>query len=265
MRRLVFVAFVCASVACSAPRIDTSSDETTKESIEKVKASLPEEQREKFGEALLIVAMKDVEDLGDLVALGSGPSKTSADLMKGLNGMSGREVLEEADRILALRKEKERQQALVEIAELEKKKAAAETAKAELAKFEVIKSRFRLQKRQFGRAQPIVELSVKNGTEHAISRAYFKGVLASPGRSVPWLQEDFNYQIRGGLEPGESADWSLAPNMFSSWGEVEPRKDMVLTVETVRLDGPDGETLYDSDFSETELERLETLRKEYQE
>ena len=101
-------------------------------------------------------------------------------------------------------------------------------------------------------------MRVRNGTEHAISRAYFSGTLATPGRAVPWLREDFNYQVPGGVEPGETADWSLAPNMFSEWGSVEQRDDMVLTVEVMKLDGPDGETLYDSNFSEEDDKRLPT-------
>ena len=52
------------------------------------------------------------------------------------------------------------------------------------------------------------------------------------------------------LEPGESADWNLAPNMFSDWGKVEELDDMVFTVTTTRLDGADGEALFVDNFGE---------------
>ena len=112
--------------------------------------------------------------------------------------------------------------------------------------------------------QSIIELTVKNGTSHAVSRAYFKGTIASPNRSVPWLQDTFNYLISGGLEPGEEASWSLAPNMFSDWGKVEAPSDAIFTTTVERLDGADGEALYSTiEFGEIEEERLSELKEKY--
>ena len=112
--------------------------------------------------------------------------------------------------------------------------------------------------------QPIIELTVKNGTSEAVSRAYFEGTLASPKRSVPWHKDTFNYGISGGLEPGEEASWSLAPNMFSDWGKIDAPKDAVFTVTVEQLDGPDGEPIYSTRaFSEHDQERLDELKKEY--
>ena len=78
------------------------------------------------------------------------------------------------------------------------------------------------------------------------------------------MVEDFNYQIRGGLEPGESADWSLAPNMFSEWGKVDAPEDALFTVDVVRIDGADNKVLYDSQgLSEHEIARLKMLKEKY--
>ena len=114
---------------------------------------------------------------------------------------------------------------------------------AEMTKFRIIKSRFYLQKGTLS-DDPIIELSVKNETDHPISRAYFEGTLLTPGRSVPWVKDEFNYEIAGGLEPGESANWRLLPNRFGEWGRAPNRSDMVLTVKVRRLDGPNGEKLF---------------------
>lgn len=128
----------------------------------------------------------------------------------------------------------------------------------------VNKSRFYFEKQEFGGPKPVIDLSVENKTDSPISRAYFKGTIASPGRSIPWLVEDFNYRISGGLEPGEKADWSLLPNQFSAWGRVESPEGAVFTVEVVRLDGADGKALFDSDaFSENDKKRLEILQSKY--
>src|SRR5690606_7385032 len=105
----------------------------------------------------------------------------------------------------------------------------------------------------------------KNGTEHAVARAYFEGTIATPGRSVPWLTETFNYSIPGGLESGEEANWALAPNMFSEWGTVDAPDDAVFTVTVYRLDGADGEPLLTTDgFSERNAKRLAELQEKYQ-
>ena len=148
--------------------------------------------------------------------------------------------------------------------ELEDKLKKVEEAKIELAKFQVLRSRFYKQKRKYRGAQPIIELTVKNGTKYSVSRAYFKGTLASPDRAVPWLKETFNYKISGGLEPGEEATWKLSPNMFSEWGSVDAPADAILTVEVEQLDGPNEEELFSTrNFSEYDADRLKRLNEQY--
>ena len=160
------------------------------------------------------------------------------------------------------RKKAERQQVLSEIDELEKKQIKAQKDKDELSKFQIIRSRFYKKELEFIGGQPIIELTVKNGTQYPISRAYFKGILATPGRSIPWLKDDFNYSIPGGLEPGEEATWELWQNMFSRWGHVEMHDDAIFTVEVEQLDGADNKTLFSiKDFSERDMERLAELKK----
>ena len=117
---------------------------------------------------------------------------------------------------------------------------------------------------QLPEGEPIIELTVKNGTEHAVSRAYFAGTLSSPNRSTPWLKEGFNYSIPGGLEPGEKATWKLAPDVSSKWGTVDVPKDAVFTVEVIRLDGADGRALRAlRRFTEEDEIRLNKLKEQF--
>ena len=145
-----------------------------------------------------------------------------------------------------------------------KQRDKAEQAKQQLDKFQVVRSRFYMRERQYLGEQPIIELTVKNGTDQAISRAYFSGTIASPDRSVPWHEDQFNYSISGGLEPGEEATWTLAPNSYSDWGKVDAPADAVFTVMVEKLDGPDGKVLYSTrGFSERDQERLAELKQQY--
>jgi hypothetical protein len=190
-------------------------------------------------------------------------------LMSSLNGKTVDQVIEEAEKLKEIKekekKEKEKVQALKEIKELEVELQKATESRKELSKFKVLKSRFTNEKRSkySFRKEPGIELHVKNGTKHPISRAYFRGTLTSPGRSIPWLEETFNYQIRGGLEPGEKGEWNLAPNSFSDWGKIDTKPDMVFTVEVYQLDGVKGKTLFEDNWTDSKETRLKELKKTY--
>lgn len=249
---------------CSDPKIDASSDEAMKVSVENVRESLPETKRKDFDEAIRVLAFSQI-DMKDLIAEGAaGVGNLEGKVRQSLDGKTGEQVIAAAERVRAERRERERQQALEEIVELEAKRAKSESAREQLKQFEVIRSRFYMREREYMGEQPIIELAVRNGTSSAISRAYFQGTLASPDRSVPWHRDTFNYSIPGGIEPGEKASWSLAPNMYSDWENIDAPVDAVFTVTVEQLDGPDGEAIYSTrEFSEYDEKRLKELKKEY--
>jgi hypothetical protein len=262
LKKLTIFIAVVAILACAASKVDTSTNESMKKSIERVRESLPEEKRVDFDNAIRDLALADL-NFQEIMAQGSPSADILTSKMKQrLNGKTGQQILSDAAKLREDRERKEREQAVGEIAELRRKSAAAELAKQKLAAFKVTRSRLYRETIGF-MTEPVIELSVTNGTRSAISRAYFHGIVASPGRSVPWINEDFNYPIRGGLEPGESATWRLNPNTFSGWGTKTP-SDAILTVEVVKLDGPDGKSLYDAEgLSETEQQRLAELQKKF--
>lgn len=262
--RLAFVIGCSTLFACTAePRLDGSSEAALEESVEEVRASLPQEHRDEFDEAMTLLALSGL-DMARILSGEVDEDEMYADVTQKLHGKTGDEVIAEARRIRAQRQQREKEQALAEIRELQQKQQQAERAAQSLERFEVVRSRFYKREGRFGMGEPIIELTVRNGTAHAVSRADFDGVLASPGRSVPWVSESFNYSISGGLEPGEEATWRLAPNLFSKWGTVDASDDAVLTVTVRRIDGPDGEPLYDTRaFGEREQRRLQALTDEY--
>lgn len=255
---------VAMLAACGEPKIDGATDQSFKSSMEKIVKGMDPGQRDKLEKDVMTIALADIS-FADIMS-----GKITADQQIGkvrgqLDGKTAEQVSGIADRVRADREAKEKAQALKEIKDLQDKKASAEKDKEQLSKFEVLTSRFSLNDREYSSIkQPIIYLAVKNGTSVAVSRAYFKGTIASPGRAIPWFTDTFNYKIRGGLEPGESADWSLEPNMFSDWGKVDAPKDAVFTVEVVRIDGPDEKAVYTAEgLSSSENERLESLAKKY--
>lgn len=260
------------SFGCST-KVDGSSEEAFKTSVSKMKEGLSEEDSKEFTEALVVIAMKDL-NLGAIMAGTQDGDTVASDMRRSLDGKSREEILTWANEIRAQRqaeKEKlEKEQLLAEIeaatqavAELKSAKEKAEAAKVGLSNFKIKSASFEQRKRPYiSRKQPIINLEVVNSTGVAVSRAYFRGVLKSPGREIAWLDEDFNYEISGGLEPGESAKWSLEPNMFSEWGSVDAPNDAILLLTVTRLDGPNEEPIFDSSEWDAEQdERLEKLLK----
>lgn len=265
MKKCFFALAAALLFGCGQPTVDTSTDETMKESLQEVREALPESKRAELDSALQTIAMSQL-DFSEVFATGKAPDAEAAtkDLKSMLQGKTAEEIIASADRIVAAQKAKEREGAHKEIQELVKEREAAASAMAELAKFEILRSRFYKERDYFGSLEPRIQLKVKNGTKYPISRAHFKGKISSPGRSVPWLEEEFNYPISGGLEPGEEAQWILAPNQFSEWGRVEAPPDAGLIVTVTRLDGPNGETILSTqEFTEEDQVRLEALQKEY--
>lgn len=257
------VALVLLIIGCGEPRIDASTDEKMKLSIEKVRSPLSVQERETFDKAVQVVAFNNIE-LGDLFASGSVSGLLDSKVKQALDGKTARELIASAKALERERAEKEREQALQEIRELEGKRVSAERDKIELAKCKVLRSRFLKEPQDFLGPQPIIELTIVNETPHAISRAYFMGTLGSPGRLIPWVKDSFSHEISGGLEPGEQVSWRLAPNMFSKWGSVEAPADAVFTVDVVRLDGADGKPLFSAEqFTEHDAKRLEELKRKF--
>jgi len=166
-------------------------------------------------------------------------------LCDALNGLSARQIIARSDSLRPVVTEAfERRYAHAKIQALDSARARAAAVTDSLAQFRVESARLVQEKGWLGLEATIV-LKVANGTSHAVSRAYFQGRVVSAGRSVPWIEHAFNYQIPGGLEPKESATWQLSPSMAQgAWTSVPVPKDATLEVQVTKLAGPDGELLW---------------------
>ena len=139
--------------------------------------------------------------------------------------------------------------------------AEAGQAQAELEKVEILEAHF-LGVKETKR----ILLSVRNGTSHALKALYFDAELVSPGRSVPWVEDTFHYEVPGGLEPGEKQEWLLKPNILSNWNTTAtPPQDAEFKVRLIRVDGADGEVLFEaSGLSPEDDELMRSLAAKYE-
>ncbi len=250
---------------CSDPKIDTSSMPASVVSVEKVRSSLPTYKRDEFDQGLIIMATSTTFSGIDIL----NPHRmNAAEIAESANakmhGLTGDQVIQRADEILRERRSRERAQAIRTLKRLEEKHARANTDQQQLARFTINNVRYYMSESPYGAPEPVIDLEVTNGTDQAISELFLRGVVTSADRSVPWVDESFYYVVAGGIEPGESLEWSLAPNRFGPWGETQIPDEAELTITLKGLRGIDDQPLWDSsELSESEVTRLERLRDEY--
>ena len=95
MSRLTPIIALAALAACAPPKIDSSSDESFESSMEKVRASLPEDRRGEFDAAVLAVAFHEMTGgSGNIFELANVPEDQIAQRARGkFDGMTAMEVI----------------------------------------------------------------------------------------------------------------------------------------------------------------------------
>ena len=264
--RLSAIALSVLMIAgCSDPKIDTSSMPASVVSVEKVRNSLPTYKRDDFDQGLIIISTASTFNSIDILnpnRMNAAEIAESANMQ--MHGLTGDQVIQRADQILRERRSREREQAMRTLTRLEEKQAKAKSDQQQLARFSIDNARYYMSESPYGAPEPVIDLKVTNATDKVISALSLRGVVISPDRSQPWIDEQFYYVVPGGIEPGETLAWSLAPNRFGPWGEPQIPSNAELTVSLEGLRGAEEQPLWDSPaLSESEVTKLERLREEY--
>ena len=264
--RLSAIALSVLMIAgCSDPKIDTSSMPASVVSVEKVRNSLPTYKRDDFDQGLIIISTASTFNSIDILnpnRMNAAEIAESANVQ--MHGLTGDQVIQRADQILRERRSREREQAIRTLTRLEEKQAKAKSDQQQLARFSIDNARYYMGKSPYGAPEPVIDLEVTNNTDKVVSELSLRGIVTSPDRSQPWVDEQFYYVVPGGIEPGETLAWSLAPNRFGPWGEPQIPSNAELTVRLEGLRGADEQPLWDSlALSESEVTKLERLRTEY--
>lgn len=281
MRRVVLLAGISLILlGCGPPRLDLSSEQSAEKSAAVIRASLGDSSRAEFDRAIIGIMANSL--LASVFSANDDPSPEAtkaefqekiAQVAPQLHGKTATEIIAAADRLAQelerkqkererQQKERERQQALVEIAKLTEEVQQNEKIQRILDGFQVLESRVYKKDSLFSMTNVGIYLKVKNETGNAIQRVFCKDRLTSPGRSVPWYEGSWNYEITGGLEPGETDEWRLEPGFMNDLYKAELKEDMVYTVQPCGLQLADGTKIEVEDLIELH-ERLNALRKAY--
>jgi Sec-independent protein translocase protein TatA len=135
----VFFLFSCTK------KIDGTSEDTMKSSIEEIKKSLNDDKKKEFEESLQLIMFHGL-DFGKMFE-DDGAEITIKDFKSKIDGMTASDIIAEGKRIKEEVERKKKEQAKSEIEELYKNKAQAESDRKQLEKFEVKRSRFYIKKR----------------------------------------------------------------------------------------------------------------------
>lgn len=245
--------------------IDASDEKSLKESISAIQDGLSDSKKEDFKEAVQLLVFSELQGQGGIFALaGKNPEDLAGDLYKSLDGKNANDIIKLAEKKKRKLKEKQLQSIEDEISELNRRKIEADKTADILAKIEIANPKFYWATEYYSQ-KPVIDFTITNNTDIAIAKGFFHGTVASPGRTIPWISEEFNYEFKGGLEPKESKSLQLAPNMFSGWAvtETRDRDDIVMTIEVINAENAQGDNIATS-FGDAESKRLETLIEEKQ-
>lgn len=236
------IAAMCAAalVAGCGDRINTSNPQAYQSSVTKMMADMTSEQKVKFTEAMTAIAF-DTSDVSPNAFVGD-PSSVIF-----LGGAGEKIKGKTADQIIRLGYEtriaKLNDEILVGMQTVQAAKAERDRHKATFDSIRIEGVRFYVQRNYI--VEPVIEFRITNGSNIVLRQGFFQGTLTSPGRSVPWVDEAFNHEFSGGLEPGESRLLQLSPNMFGEWGQGDHinRKDLQLAVRLINVEDSNGTKL----------------------
>lgn len=268
---IVLLAVTLSGCVDEEARLDASSEEALQASTKRISDSLPPGERERFGQALIALTFGEAVNSTSFLTAAKAAQNPNFMVTAALplSGKTGAEIITIADTKAAERKFRQAAAIAQEIETLKKDieagQASAEKSRSLLNGLVITGARFRYNDTGYSR-QPSIAFKIENKGTVPIKRFFARGILETPGRAVPWVDDDFNYEIPGGMEPGETQNLDLAPNQFSAWGKVPPdaTKNAVLTISVVDFEGPDGNRQVGS--SEEELtakrSRLTELEKQ---
>lgn len=251
-------------------KIDGSSDQSLKSSMADISKALPESEKEDFSKYLMLVSLKHVNIFSPTVEV---------DMRNALNGKTAREIIEEGKNI-EIEKKKEDikresdEKKMVEIKklekierdkekiqELEKEIELQKLIKDKLEQIKFSDAKFRILDNDFMK-EAVLSFTISNYSDEVLKTVYAKGTLISDGRTLPWFEDNFNFNVSGGLEKGETRTFNLTPNLLSSWSNVNAPEDAKLFITINGIENANSEKINIISMN-SNIKDLDELKSKY--
>ncbi len=252
-RGSALITVVLVLAGCGPVTLDVSSIEALEQSLFDLREAMTPEERARFEEALDYL-------VGGAVVSSEEPDRGQVEsvleLYRPLAGRTAEGIVAEA----RFRRIREVRSAVIY---LESGRDATEAARRELARFQFGAARVFKRHRQF-LDWPVIEMRAFNGTDHTVHLVHFRAALLSPEDEDPWLVEEFDHVVLGGLEAGAGDVWRIEPRQRDWIRLIDPHPDLMFRLEPMRLEALGGNVLASSDWGEIEAHRLGIYRSTLQ-
>lgn len=272
MRFLAIALFAVLLAGCSEPRIDTTSEAALQTSLEKVRASLPADQR---GEFDALVAQAQTDAAGDKPAA-DGTADAAADRMRAfaaVDNMTGTQAIETLRTQAARRAEQqaaEESRLQAEQAAREKRELATLTAKAEantasMAKLRSIEiSDLQPEIRRAGtRRSYAIVARVRNTLAKPIGRIRFDYAVTSAGKAGALNSGSGEFLVDETLPPGETRNLEArgdAAAFAEAVKALDENRKAVLAVTITDVADASGKSILAPDLTAAEERRWKRLQ-----
>jgi hypothetical protein len=102
----------------------------------------------------------------------------------------------------------------------------------------------------------VIEFAVRNGGKSPIARIYFRSVLTTPNRSIPWAKQEFVQVFKGGLEPREKQQLTIQPR-YGNWNDPQLKDlpDAELKVVVMNFEDANGQNVIAVDSDSLDQKR----------
>jgi hypothetical protein len=226
------------------PRIDTSSDERMRESTERLRDSLNDDQKAKFEQAVRYIAF-DGLTFNDIMSA----DETIKKIKEKFKNKSYDDIIFDARKIVKR-----------EIKNLNNEKSYSASARKSLEDIVVERTTITTDNSGF-LPKRILYMMVKNNTGRNLSTIAFNIKTFAPGREVPYLNDDFKYEIPGGIQAGETLEWQLEPNTFlnDEWNRDVPNG--IIQIKAIACVDPSGATIFQDTWSAEKDKLMQTLKE----
>ena len=228
MKKYFLLLTVLCLIGCAEklPKIDSSTPEAYKASIEQVTASVPKESEEKFRFAMGILSFESLKDyIVDGVIMIDPDSEeeiqTRQQFQKSLHGLNYKQIVARTDQLMRSKLELARERYEEEMIKSLEEARAVTNAEPELAK--IVESNFQMNSRE-------ISMQIENGTKLYLTELWFLGLVQPTEYQFPNTRfETLNFDKP--LAPGEKR--TVVISLRKGWKSTDylamPRIVLVVT------------------------------------
>jgi len=250
MKRSILAILCCflLSACIFEPTFDTSSWEAFQKSSDAVRAKLSNEDLRRLHIALRYLLLEsaqrvDGQMLNNVIAAENLPTLREILVRLGpkINGKSASAIIQD----LSIKLD-------AEIGQIESRMRNADGV---LAAVEVGSPTYYWRRSGYI-TKPVIEFTVYNGGKVPISRVFIGGVLTTPNRSIPWVNQGLTLSFKGGLEPRERRQMKFEP-ASGEWADksLSDLTNAELKLTVINYEDASGEKVIAVDSNGLEVRR----------